>query len=73
MNNQLPKRTQIKPNGEIVFPVKGTIKWVDGKACGIWGIDHRIKPMLLTEYGTLRDLNALERSLYADLIQGVVL
>ncbi|AXI45114.1 hypothetical protein C1J03_03120 [Sulfitobacter sp. SK012] len=59
------QQAQIRPNGEIIWPIAGTIRWVQGKAKGVWGKDIKIKPLLMTKDGTVRDLNALERILYA--------
>lgn len=59
MNSQSNNPTNIRPNGDIVWPVKGTIRWVDGQNTGLWGFNHKIVPMLMMTDGQVRELNAL--------------
>lgn len=65
------QKANIQPNGKIVWPLAGTIHWVDGKATGVWGKDLKIVPMIMTKGGKVRALNAMERILYAVQIEGV--
>ncbi len=67
----MTQKALIKPNGEIIWPMAGTIRWIDGKSAGLWGLDFEIAPMLLTNDGRLREVNSVERSLYANQIAGI--
>lgn len=61
---------RMKPKGEIILPLAGTIHWVNGKSAGVWGKELKIIPMMRTTYGLVRPLNVVERQLYRHLIEG---
>lgn len=62
---------KIQPNGEIIWPLAGSIRWENGVRTGVWGKDFKVVPMLLKDDGTVRALNAMEKILYADQIAGI--
>ncbi len=71
MTGRPHQKATIRPNGEIIWPLAGTIRWVDGERTGIWGLDFKVVPMLLADDGRVRELNAMEKILYANQIAGV--
>ena len=71
MNGNRSYAAKFTPNGKIIWPLASTIRWVDGKSTGIRGRDFKVAPMLLTKDGQIRELNAMEKILYADQVAGV--
>lgn len=72
MTRNSPYQTRIRPNGTIVVPLAGTIRWEGGKNTGVWGADHKIVPLIMSDTdGSVRELTSLEKVLFADQIKGV--
>ena len=49
----------------VVLPIAGTVHWSpSGEALGVWDDDLAIKPKVLLDDGTIRDLTKAEARFY---------